>query len=246
MQTRRPEGSFPNRTVSGLRHFPFRGLAGIRLRDRGKTAPVRVARSISLGPVDGQVSEESLFLREMADVRPLVRSARVAQHPPARPRRDIVDPDAEALAELFDLVAGVGPFDITNTEEYIEGAVIGLDRRLVRRLRSGELSYQGHLDLHGMNAEEARLAVDRFLTEAYRRGHRCVLIVHGRGLNSEGHTPVLKKRLASWLVRGAHARLVLAFTSARPCDGGAGALYVLLRRQRTAKRPMRVTEGSGS
>jgi DNA-nicking Smr family endonuclease len=55
---------------------------------------------------------------------------------------------------------------------------------------------------------------------------------------------VLKKHLASWLSHGAHARLVLAFTSARPCDGGAGAMYVLLRRQRASKHPLRVTEGS--
>ena len=59
-----------------------------------------------------------------------------------------------------------------------------------------------------------------------------MLIVHGRGLNSKDQVPVLKTRLAQWLARGSWARLVLAFTSARPCDGGAGALYVLLRRQR--------------
>jgi DNA-nicking Smr family endonuclease len=247
MRTRRPQASSPNRTDASFRHLPFRALADIGLRGRAGTAPHLPARSITVEPAVNEVSEESLFRREMADVRPLsARPGRIAQPSPARPRREIVDADAEALAELSDLVTGIGPFDITNTEEYLEGTVIGLDPRLVGRLRAGEFAYQSHLDLHGMNAEEARLAVDRFLTLAYRRGHRCVLIIHGRGLNSEGHTPVLKKRLASWLVRGAHARLVLAFTSARPCDGGAGALYVLLRRQRRAKQRMRVTEGSGS
>ena len=73
-----------------------------------------------------------------------------------------------------------------------------------------------------------------------------VLIIHGRGLNSKDQVPVLKTRLAQWLARGSWARLVLAFTSARPCDGGAGALYVLLRRQRhTGQRPpVRVTHGA--
>ena len=66
---------------------------------------------------------------------------------------------------------------------------------------------------------------------AHQSGQRCVLIVHGRGLNSKDQVPVLKHRLTTWLTRGSWARLVLAFTSARPCDGGAGALYVLLRRQ---------------
>src|SRR4029077_16045590 len=109
---------------------------------------------------------------------------------------------------------------------------------------AGEFSYQSHLDLHGLTAEEARGYVERFLTTAHRRGYRCVLVIHGRGLNSENKEPVLKKRVCAWLARGALSRLVLAFTSARACDGGAGALYVLLRRQRHAKRTIRVTEGS--
>jgi DNA-nicking Smr family endonuclease len=192
------------------------------------------------------LSEAELFEREMAGVRQFagVEPARVPQPRPAREPRAIVDPDAEAMAELSDLVTGVGPFDITNTTEYMEGAVVGLDPRLVRRLRKGEFVAQHHLDLHGLVIADARQAVDRFLADAHRHGYRCVLIIHGRGLNSVGQTPVLKKHLAQWLSRGAHARLVLAFTSARPCDGGAGAAYVLLRRQRTSKHALRVTEGS--
>ena len=70
-----------------------------------------------------------------------------------------------------------------------------------------------------------------------------MLIVHGRGLNSKDQVPVLKERLKIWLARGRAAHVVLAFATARPCDGGAGALYVLLRRDR-GKRPIRVTEGA--
>jgi DNA-nicking Smr family endonuclease len=192
------------------------------------------------------LSDAELFEREMTGVRQLdgATPARVPQSPRVTTPRAIIDPDAEALAELSDLVTGVGPFDITNTTEYMEGAVVGLDPRLVRRLRRGEFAAQSHLDLHGLVSADARIAVDQFLTHAVRQGYRCVLIIHGRGLNSAGQTPVLKKHVAAWLSHGAHARLVLAFTSARPCDGGAGAVYVLLRRERTSKRPLRVTEGS--
>jgi DNA-nicking Smr family endonuclease len=95
-----------------------------------------------------------------------------------------------------------------------------------------------------MTSAEARPAVEAFLTHAYQDGKRCVLIIHGRGHNSKDQIPVLKSRLASWLARGQRARLILAFVSARPCDGGAGALYVLLRRQRTARRPIRVLAGA--
>ena len=92
-------------------------------------------------------------------------------------------------------------------------------------------------------AAAARPAVERFLHEALRAGHRCVLVVHGRGHNSKDRTPVLKEKLVSWLARSALSRMVLAFTSARPHDGGAGAMYVLLRRDRR-RRSFRVGAGT--
>jgi DNA-nicking Smr family endonuclease len=194
------------------------------------------------------LTDTALFLREVADARPLSSAGRqrVAPPPPAQERRAVTDPDAEALAELSDLVTGNEPFDIASSVEFVEAAAAGIDRRLIRRLRAGDFAYQAHLDLHGMTAEQARTSVDRFLLRAYRNGQRCVLIVHGRGLNSKDQIPVLKTRLATWLTRGSWARLVLAFTSARPCDGGPGALYVLLRRRRQAgaRQPIHVTHGA--
>ena len=185
-------------------------------------------------------------MREMADVQPLSAAARtrVAPPPPAATPRTVTDPDAEALAELSDLVTGAGDFDFANSVEFIEGAVAGVDSRLVRRLRDGDFAYQSHLDLHGMTAEEARAELGRFLARAHQAGQRCVLIVHGRGRNSKDQVPVLKNRITTWLTRSTWARIVLAFTSARPCDGGVGALYVLLRRRPAPKRPMHVTRGA--
>jgi len=240
MREQKKQPASATRSPAAFHHLPFRKLGKLVA---AKPAPVRRVENPAPPPPP---TEEDLFEREMAGVRRLSLSdrTRVPPPPPPPPLHGVIDPDAEALAELSDLVTGVGPFDITNTNEYVEGFVVGLDPRLIRRLRSGEFAYQSHLDLHGMTTDEARPAVDSFLAQAYRRGHRCVLIVHGRGLNSEGQLPVLKKRLINWLARGTHARLVLAFTSARSCDGGAGAVYVLLRRQRQPKRPMRVTEGS--
>jgi DNA-nicking Smr family endonuclease len=213
------------------------------LRPAPQAAPPAVEESSGNG--EPECSDEELFRREMANVQPLPEKWR-AHVPtlPAQNGRPITDPDAEVLAELSELVTGGGPFDITNTTEFIEGAVVGLDPRVVRRLRDGEFAYQSHLDLHGMTAQEARVAVDGFLANAHRNGQRCVLIIHGRGHNSKDQEPVLKNRLSTWLARGAWARLVLAFTSARPCDGGAGALYVLLRRDRKSKRPILVTRGA--
>jgi DNA-nicking Smr family endonuclease len=222
-----------------LVHRPFDALGHLVRRARAATPAPPVTPA---PPADPSAD----FLHAVADVTPLdarVRQ-RVAEPPPATPARAATDPDAEALAALCDLVAGTAPFDVTDSDEYVEGAMVGIDPRLVRRLRGGEFACQAHLDLHGLTAEEARSEVDRFLSRAYVEGKRCVLIIHGRGKNSKDQVPVLKNRLTTWLARGQAARRILAFTSARACDGGAGALYVLLRRQRSVRRPIRVTEGA--
>jgi DNA-nicking Smr family endonuclease len=173
--------------------------------------------------------DEVRFMREMQGVRPLARGNFVAaQHrvKPA-PRRD---EDNEALAELADLVEGRAYFDITNSDEFIEGIAHGLDRRLLRRLKRGYFSVQAHIDLHGRTRQEAREVLPGFIAKSRKRGRRCVLIVHGRGLNSKDQIPVLKESLKVWLTRGSMSRAVLAFCTARPSDGGAGAVYVLLRK----------------
>lgn len=180
---------------------------------------------------------------EGVDRIPSIDRERIAGPTPAADPRRPVTEDAEALASLSDLVNGEAAFDISETREYIEGAVVGLDPRLVRRLRRGDFAWQTHLDLHGMTAPDARIAVEQLVVASVRDGHRCVLIVHGRGLNSKDQVPVLKEHMKSWLARGRIGRHVLAFTSARAWDGGAGALYVLLRRDRRA-RPIVVTEGA--
>ena len=229
---------------SALVHQPFRVLGTLQVQ-----RPIPAAAPATAPPAAPPVPPSdaaTLFRQAVAGVTPLEASARarVAGPAPASPARAITHPDAEALAELCDIVGGSAPFDISDSDEHLEGAMVGLDPRLLRRLRSGEFAYQDHLDLHGMTSEEARPAVESFLTHAYQSGKRCVLIVHGRGLNSKDQIPVLKSRLATWLARGQSARRILAFASARPCDGGAGALYVLLRRQRNVKRPIRVIVGA--
>ncbi|MBW1981863.1 MAG: Smr/MutS family protein [Deltaproteobacteria bacterium] len=160
------------------------------------------------------------------------RSRMRAPGPLALPtRRPLIEEELEAYAQLVDLVSGAGPFDIRYTDEYVEGAVVGADPRLLKKLRRGDFSTQAYLDLHGMNTEQARLSLERFIVNSVARGLRCVLVIHGRGLNSKDQIPILKQRMSSWLARGRLRRMVLAFVTARPCDGGAGALYLLLRRR---------------
>lgn len=181
-------------------------------------------------PANRSGDEDALFQRAMSGVLPLGHTERVA---PARSEvtpTSVRDEDAEVVAQLADLVAGSDAFDIADTTEYAEGVAGGVDRRLLKRLRRGDFSRQGHLDLHGMTRQEAREAVQQFISQSRVAGRRCVLIIHGRGLGSPDKVPVLKNALLGWLSQGRLGRQILAFSSARPVDGGAGALYVLLRK----------------
>lgn len=193
-------------------------------RQEKQQAPVLIKR---------QDEENGLFLGLMSDVTPLEdgkrRIARLPD-PNVRPAHAPANEELEVLAHLSDLVSGVAEIDITFTDEYIEGCTPGFSPRLMERLKKGEFPVQDHVDLHGLNKQEAETKVREFLIRSYRLGVRCVLIVHGRGLNSQDHIPVLKERLPSWLNRGPVNKIVLAFSTARPYDGGAGAIYVLLRR----------------
>lgn len=228
-----------------LRHQPFRQLKQADFKPRARPAPAKPSLPPAAAAPKADESAEKLFQDAVAGARPLDanRRQRVAEPPPATPGREVVHPDAEAFAELCDLVTGNAPFDISDSDEYVEGAVTGIDRRLLRRLRQGEFAYQAHLDLHGLTSVEARTEVHEFLTRAYQEGKRCVLIIHGRGRNSHDQIPVLKRQLTGWLARGQWSRLVLAFTSARPYDGGVGALYVLLRKSLHSKRQINVVNG---
>lgn len=226
---------------------PFRVLKQIVAKAPPVTVPLKPKPTGPQGPVASPPqNDEDLFQRAVSGVKPLLpgERGRVDQAAPASPAREITSADAEALAELCDLVSGDAPFDLTCIDEHIEGTVVGLDPRVLRQLRNGEFAYQAYLDLHRMTTDEARPAVEKFLMQAFQGGKRCVLIVHGRGRNSKDQIPVLKQRLATWLARGRWSHWVLGFTSARACDGGVGALYVLLRRQRHAKQAIRVTHGA--
>ncbi len=103
----------------------------------------------------------------------------------------------------------------------------GLQNNVLRRLRRGQYSVEGELDLHGLTRREARRALWAFLQQMQCRGARCVRVIHGKGHRSAGEGAVLKQSVDSWLRQ---AQGVLAFCSARREDGGTGAVYVLLKR----------------
>ncbi len=99
-------------------------------------------------------------------------------------------------------------------------------RKTMRKLARGNFSVQSEIDLHGMTVAAARPALKEFIEHAVRTGLTCVRVVHGKGLGSGSSGPVIKHNVNGWLRRWDH---VLAFVSARPVDGGTGAMYVLLK-----------------
>jgi len=212
-------------------HRPFAKVGLPSGEDRLDPVNDRDAGFADFAPRTDSDPADDDILREMANgVVPLGDDKRlVEKKTAARPVKAEMDDAELVMRHLDDLVHGGAPFELAETEEYVEAAVKGLDRRVVRRLRRGEFSVQAHLDLHGYRKDEARREVARFIGTSVERGRRCVLIVHGRGLGSKDNIPVLKEKLTAWLTRGAIGRRVLAFTSARPWDGGTGAVYVLLR-----------------
>lgn len=109
-------------------------------------------------------------------------------------------------------------------------AASGLDRRSAQRLRRGALRLEARLDLHGMTQDEAHRALDFFLARAHEEGLRSVLVITGKGGGERGG--VLRTAVPRWLEEAPHRGRVLGTAPAQPRDGGAGALYILLRRRR--------------
>jgi DNA-nicking Smr family endonuclease len=103
-----------------------------------------------------------------------------------------------------------------------------VQRNVFRKLRRGEYLIEQELDLHGHRVLQARETLVQFLRDARIQGHRCVRIVHGKGLRSPAKKSVLKQKVHHWLKQRDE---ILAFCTARSFDGGTGAIYVLLKRK---------------
>jgi DNA-nicking Smr family endonuclease len=184
-------------------------------------------RNEALNPDD----DPSLFLREVAGAKPLRPGPQPGYAPPTNsPLPDPAGEDESVREALRALVRGQVRFTLSDTHEFIEGAVADLDRKTRMKLRRGDYAVQGHLDLHGFNRKEAHGALQAFIRERHLAGKRCVLVIHGKGRNSKGGEPVLKELMGRWLSRGELGRTVLAYCTAQPIDGGGGAIYILLRR----------------
>ena len=199
-----------------------------QLKRRPPPAPALPAAPV---PDSRPLTEDELFACAMTDVQvieafrvlPCARSSRRKA-----PSRETRDPDDDALAILRQIAEGSHPINLSDTQEYIEWTNPEVPGEVIGKLHTGQFSVQGYLDLHGYTGDEVNETLDAFLAEAFQRDWKCVKVIHGRGLRSV-KGPVLKDAVVRRLV-GRYRKQVIAFVSARQCDGGLGALYVLLRR----------------
>ena len=170
-------------------------------------------------------AEKNLFTRAIGKVAPLPANNKA--HLPSPPRepvatqlkKDEAQVIQDSLSDEFDVST------LLDTDDALSFRRPTVGPEVTRKLRKGDWAIQREIDLHGLRSDEARLALTTFIRDAHKHGIRCVRVVHGKGLGSPGKTPVLKSKVHSWLVQ---KNQVMAFVQAKPAEGGAGALVVLL------------------
>lgn len=171
-------------------------------------------------------AESNLFVRAVGAVQRLPVHDQVNLDGPSpapiahQRQRDNEAVLRDCLSDEFDAST------LLDTDDALSFRRPGIGRDVIHKLRKGDWSIQREIDLHGLRSDEARVALAEFIRLAHRQGVRCLRVVHGKGLGSPGKTPVLKSKVHSWLVQKDQ---VMAFVQAKPAEGGAGALVVLLK-----------------
>ena len=172
--------------------------------------------------------ERSSFLDEVADVRPLISEKRyeeVKNKPSPKPR---FTQDEHESEQPSDDIMLSDPVDLRDAvvDDVLFFSRAGIQQKVQKKLRRGELPMEEELDLHGYTVNEAKIAIQDFLYECRRQHIRYIRIIHGKGYRSDQKIPVLKTHVAYWLPQ---LKDVLAYSSALPKDGGTGAIYVILK-----------------
>ena len=189
---------------------------------QAKAAAEAAAHAAELKRIE---AEKNLFVRAVGQVAllPTSNTAQIPKLPRAPVATQLKIDEAkvihDSLSDEFDVST------LLDTDDALSFRRLSVGPEVTRKLRKGDWAIQREIDLHGLRSDEARLALTTFIREAHKYGIRCVRVVHGKGLGSPGKTPVLKSKVHSWLVQ---KNQVMAFVQAKPAEGGAGALVVLL------------------
>ncbi|WP_454780239.1 Smr/MutS family protein [Legionella sp. WA2022007384] len=172
--------------------------------------------------------DKDLFREHMRSVKPLnekTKRVKTSEPKPSIPNKkdkpSVIPPKKEYY--LSDMIV-----DTVLSETKLSYSQSSISNQRLKALRNGQIPWEARLDLHGLKSEKARDTLCQFIQTQAENGKRCLLIIHGKGGNL-GAPPVIKNLLNRWLPQ---LDEVLAFHSALPKDGGNGAVYVLLKKQK--------------
>lgn len=177
-----------------------------------------------MGKSNKNGSNSSEFSSMLGNVKEITSDRVVHDTPKPRPIPKQAHLDEQrVMEELF-----ISP---TEHEDIQAGDILsyaqeGLQNKTFKKLKRGQYRIDAEIDLHGMTRIDAQEQLNIFIAEARHHGCRCVRIIHGKGYGSSNNGPVIKPLVNTWLRR---RKEILAFCSARPADGGTGAVYALLK-----------------
>jgi DNA-nicking Smr family endonuclease len=171
--------------------------------------------------------ELELWRHVISDAKPLRGRQRPKRPPPA----EAEEPPAPAAKRRASPPPAPAPPKPPPPDLALDRTA-GIDKRLAERLKRGQLPIEGTLDLHGLTQAEAHRRLDAFIGAGFGAGRRCLLVITGKGV-ARPEAGILREMLPRWLNEAPNRGRVLAIARAQPRHGGTGALYLLLKRQRT-------------
>lgn len=198
-------------------YTPFKGLKDI-FKNNVPPAPPKERIKIK--------TDQEIFSEAMADVKEIKEFRKIPPKIPPKIKPVPVTKD-DSVEILRQIVSGEGKIKLSDTGEYIEWVSPDVRKDIAQKLHEGNFSVQDHIDLHGMTEVEAEEAFSAFFREALKKRLFCIKVIHGRGLRSP-QRPVLKEALKKWL-HSTFRKSVLAYSTAKDCDGGLGATYIILK-----------------
>jgi DNA-nicking Smr family endonuclease len=169
--------------------------------------------------------DSALFRKAVGDTKPIKQDNFIAEKP--KPKPHPAKTEADNLAVIEEMREADFESAVLERGDELLFSRPGVQKQILKKLRRGHYKIEAELDLHGMTADMAKIALTDYLNQCAARSQRCVRIIHGKGLGSVNKQPILKNKLNQWLQKSDRTQ---AFCSARPIDGGTGAIYLLLKR----------------
>ena len=170
--------------------------------------------------------EDSISFADMLDGVKVLATTDKVVHDSPKPRPVPVQSARDEQRIMQELLVSPNEYEEMQPGDSLSYVQPGIQKQVFRKLKRGQYSIEAELDLHGLTRDEAQQQLNEFIFEVRERGMRCIRIIHGKGYGSSNQGPVIKPLVNQWLRK---RNEILAFCSARPVDGGTGAVYVLVK-----------------